>query len=466
MTLRARFTLFIAGVVLATVAAYTAALLAAEAGHFKRQAEAVQWRATEHLARVCGEAALTKNELTALNFFKELQTTPHLLEALCVAPSGLVWLRDDLGRLKIRTIIQQNPLKRTKTIEDTNGKTRWIYTVPLLRNGRVLAAAQVVFDGQETVRSVHLLLRETARRSFGVPIIAMGLAILLSWFAARALTRPILKMAVGARRLAKGDWSARVPTNAPGELGELGHEFNLMSERLGELDRLKDQFVHTVSHDLRNPLGAVATSVRMIRGEDTPARVAPLVDIIETSVVRLEAMVSNILDTARLREGPLTYDLRPVPLSPIVNELARLYQPVAEQSRKTIGIHVAPDLPPVQGDEEKIRRVFLNLLTNAFKFTRAGDRIEMSARPVPGGVEMKVKDTGVGIEPDRLQRLFVPFRSTDGATGEARKGQGTGLGLFIVKSLVEGQGGQLRVESVVGQGTTFTFTLPTAAGPS
>ena len=107
--------------------------------------------------------------------------------------------------------------------------------------------------------------------------------------------------------------------------------------------------------------------------------------------------------------------------------------------------------------------MFLNLLTNAFKFTRAGDRIELSARPILGGVEMSVKDTGVGIAPERLERLFVPFRSTDGATGEARKGQGTGLGLFIVKALIEGQGGQLRVESVVGQGTTFTFSLPAGA---
>ena len=92
VTLRTRFILFIAGVVLITVVAYTAALLAAEAGHLKRQAEAMQWSAAEHLSRVCGEAALTTNELTALNFFKELRSTPYLLEAMCVAPSGTIWL--------------------------------------------------------------------------------------------------------------------------------------------------------------------------------------------------------------------------------------------------------------------------------------------------------------------------------------------------------------------------------------
>ena len=124
MTLRARFTLFIVSVVLITVMAYTAALLAAEAGHLKRQAETMQWSAAEHLARVCGEASLNTNELTVLNFFKELRTTPHLLEAMCVAPSGMVWLSDDLNGGMNRTLVQQNVRQRTKTIDETNAGSR------------------------------------------------------------------------------------------------------------------------------------------------------------------------------------------------------------------------------------------------------------------------------------------------------------------------------------------------------
>lgn len=464
LSLQARLTLFMAGVVLVTVLTYTAALLVTEARNLRHQAEAAQWKTVEHLASVCGEAHLNRNELIAINFFKELRKSPHFIEAMCLSPTGDVWLRDDLSRLNDKT----EPLvsiHREKTEMAENGHLYWAYSVPVERNGRALVAARVVFDGRGTLIEVNRLLKETARRSMAVPGMVLLLSIFLSWILARALTRPIMGLAAGARRVAKGDWNARVPTSAPGELGELAREFNTMSEQLGDLDRLKDQFIHAVSHDLRNPLGAVATSTRMLRGEDLPARADPLVDIIETSVVRLEAMVSNILDTARMRESQLIYDLRPVFIPPILAELNRLYQPVAEQARKSLAVKTPADLPPIQADEEKVRRIFLNLISNAFKFTRAGDKIELSAREVPGGLEMEVKDSGLGIAPDRLAQLFVPFRSTEGTTGQSKKGQGTGLGLSIVKALVEGHGGRLTVLSELGQGTRFTFTIPLGGPP-
>lgn len=464
-SLQSRFALFIIAVVLVTVGTYSAALLVTEAGNLKHQAENAQWKTADHLASVCGEALLNRNELIALSFFKELRTSPHYIEALCFNSKGSAWLRDDLSRLTEPTDPADRSLKRMKIERQEAETLRWIYTVPVMKNGKILVAARVVYDGQKTLMGVHRLLKESARRSVPVPVAVLLLAIVLSWIAARALTRPILGLAAGARRVAKGDWNVRVPTTAPGELGELAREFNLMSEQLGDLDRLKDQFVHTVSHDLRNPLGAVATSTRMLRGEDLPVRAGPLVDIIETSVVRLDAMVSNILDTARMREGHLIFDLRTVAVPPILTELTRLYQPVAEQSRKLLEVNVPMDLSPVYGDEEKIRRVFLNLISNAFKFTRAGDRIELSARNIKGGVEMAVKDSGVGIASDRVGRLFVPFRSADGVAGESRKGQGTGLGLSIVKALIEGQGGHLFVQSALGEGTAFTFTLPLGEVP-
>lgn len=460
LTLPLRFTFFIVGVVLVTVFAYTVALLATERGHLNRQAEAAQWDVTTHLANVCAEATLTKNELTALNFLREVRGSPHFLEAMCLDSSGKIWLSHDLARLKPGEIAGEGGLGRGRAVTETSVQTRWAYTVPVRRNGKDLAIARMVFDGNETLQSVNDLLRQTAERALTVSLAAVLLAILLSWLAARTLTRPILALAAGARRVARGDWTARVPTSMPGEMGELAREFNAMSQQLGELDRLKDQFIHTVSHDLRNPLGAVAASTRLLRNEGLSTGAVPLVDIIETSVVRLEAMVSNILDTAKLREGRLTYDLGSVNIRSVVTELARLYQPVAEQARKTLVLDLPETLPNVWADEEKVRRVFLNLITNAFKFTRANDRIVLSARSAKGAVKIKVSDTGVGIAPERVPKLFVPFHSTEGTTGEARRGQGTGLGLSIVKVLVEGQGGQLEVRSEVGKGTTFEFTLP------
>jgi signal transduction histidine kinase len=195
-------------------------------------------------------------------------------------------------------------------------------------------------------------------------------------------------------------------TDAPGELGDLAREFNHMSKQLGELDRLKDQFLHTVSHDLRNPLSAVITSVRLLRNDRLPPEFGPLINIIEASVVRLQTMASNLLDTARLREGGLTFQFQWVEVPPLVAELTRLYQALADKAGKTIVVDVPPDLPRLWADEEKVMRIFLNLVSNAFKFTRTRDRITLMARAVPGAVEFPGERYGVG-DPSGSKRPIV-----------------------------------------------------------
>ncbi|MBK8575659.1 MAG: ATP-binding protein [Elusimicrobia bacterium] len=145
--------------------------------------------------------------------------------------------------------------------------------------------------------------------------------------------------------------------------------------------------------------------------------------------------------------------------------MERLYRPLADQSHKDLTWEAAAGIPAFFVDEEKLFRVMLNLLTNAFKFTREGDRIMVSVRWVEGARhEIRVADTGWGIPPEQMARLFVPYRATRGAGGEVKKNQGTGLGLSIVKALVEGHGGTVRVESVLNQGTTMILTLPCGGG--
>ena len=170
-----------------------------------------------------------------------------------------------------------------------------------------------------------------------------------------------------------------------------------------------------------------------------------------------------MLDIACLQEKALVFEKKFFALGPLARELVRLYEPLARQSKKTIDLEFPADLPPLLGDEEKVFRILLNLVVNAFKFTREGDRILVSARSgSPGSLECRVSDTGRGIPPDRLPSLFKPYRSRGNAESE-KSAQGAGLGLSIVKVLVEGQGGTLRVESSPGQGTVFVFTLPTGA---
>lgn len=460
MTLRVRFSLFIAVVILATVTLYSAGFLLSERRHLENESEKTQGIAADHLAHACGQALVNKDDLAVLNFFKELGNSADFVDALCLNEQGRVALHSDLKKVGQQYALK-NFIRPRRTIERNSlGQILWAYDRPVLRAGRPVAGARVVFNGTRTQETIKNALANTIRRSTRLALGILLVALFLSWIAARALTRPILALAVGAKQVAEGDWSARVDASAPGELGTLAQEFNAMSEKLGELDRLKDQFVAAVSHDLRNPLGAITASAKMLQDDDLRPPSRDQVDLIVSSVTRLSAMVSNMLDIACLQEKALVFDRKTFSLLPLTRELVQLYRPLALQSKKIIELNIPPDIPSIFADEEKVFRVFLNLVVNAFKFTRDGDRISISAHPLTSGlVECRVSDTGRGIPLDRLPDLFEPHRSR-GKSASDRSGQGAGLGLSIVKVLVEGNGGTIRVDSVPQKGTTFIFTLP------
>lgn len=464
MSLRVRFGLLISGVVALTVLVHLVSLLTSEARHLSRKAEESHWTAAHHLAQVCGESSINRDDLAALNFLKELSRAQDLVEAMCLNAQGGIRLHRNMSFVG-RPLLTALPARAQREESQKDGRAVWIYTVPAERQGVSLGAARVLFNPQETQKQVRAQLVQVVNRSLRMSGVTLFVALLFSWLAARALTRPILMMAREAKRLSKGDWEARVPEEAPGELGELSREFNAMSQKLGELDALKDQVMHSVSHDLRNPLGAMTTLARMMKADDLPATSQAYAEAIETTAIRLAAMLNNILDTARLKDGPLAFNRVHVSPQKLFSDLERLYRPLADQSHKTLTWDAPPGIPAFFADEEKLFRVMLNLLTNAFKFTREGDRISVSVRPAgTDWLEVRVADTGWGIAPEQMARLFVPYRATRGGVGEAKKNQGTGLGLSIVKALVEGHGGTVRVESVLNQGTTMILTLPCVGG--
>lgn len=464
MTLRTHFTLFISAIGVLTLAVHTGALLTSEARHLNRQLERAHWTNTEHLAQACREALVSRNDLALFNFLKTLQNSDDVTESMCLYPDGRVLLHNDLKRVGTRVEIAGTNFPQ-KEMDGVHHQERWVYTMPVKHDGRPLGWARVVYDGAKSRQRVWTPLIQNLRRSLGLTGSIFLLVVFLSWIAARALTRPILALVKGSQRLARGDWTVRVPTRAPGELAQLSQEFNAMSAKLGELDRLKDQFVYTVSHDLRNPLSAIATAARGLKYEGMTDTSSSLVEVIESSTKRLGTMVNNILDLARLREGQLTFNMDSFDVHPLLAEIDQLYQPLAVETQKTFTVEVPPHLPLLLADQEKVLRVFLNLLANAFKFTERGDQIRLSARVEdPDKIAFAVYNTGREIPPNRLAKLWEPFRSVEGSDNENKKNQGAGLGLSIVKALVEGHGGHVNVTSAAGQGTTFSFSFPTAKG--
>ncbi|MBL0059389.1 MAG: HAMP domain-containing histidine kinase [Elusimicrobia bacterium] len=459
MSLGVRFTLWILAVMAMTGGVMVGGFLGVERGYLLTEGRRTHQTNTDHLAQVCAETLVNNDELGLMNFLKELRKSTELDEAYCVDGGGKVLAHTNLAFLG--QVIDRNPAAWMSALPDPVKADRWTYQSAALRGGRPAVFARSVFRSSAVKRMVGERITNMVHRSIGLGLSVLGLALLSAWGTARTMTRPIRKLSQGVRRVGGGDWTVRVPDHGPGELGDLAREFNTMSNRLGDLDRLKDEFIHNVSHDLRNPLSAIATSAKMLRTDNLPPSSAPVLKVIESAALRLRTMVNNILDTAKMREGRLAFDKTEFSPHKLLEDLFALYTPMAEKSGKKLVLDLPADLPPLHADEEKILRIFLNLLSNAFKFTKAGDEVGLSGRAQGSWVEFRVWDTGWGISPERLPALFKPFHSTDEGPN-APPQQGTGLGLSIVKVLVEGHGGRVSVASTLGKGTSFTVLLPAA----
>ncbi len=298
---------------------------------------------------------------------------------------------------------------------------------------------------------------------FRVALIALVCVVLSGIIAvpiARFITHPIAELVEATRRLAQGDMTVRVPAYGKGELAVLGRSFNSMVETLHQTqqellhkERLASmgQLAAGVAHEINNPLGTILLFSDVMYKEasqDDPRRDDLKMIINETT--RCKNIVADLLNFARQQEVLAQETDVHVLLEQAVEGISR--QPIFE------GVEIVrqfgPDLPAIQADPAQLQQVFVNLLNNAAEAMGGGGTITLATRPLNGQVEIKVSDTGCGIPEENLGKLFTPFFTTKAL------GKGTGLGLSIVYGIIKMHRGQIAVQSQVGQGTTFTVTLP------
>ena len=304
-----------------------------------------------------------------------------------------------------------------------------------------------------------------------VGVVALGLAMVVAAAVAHRFTTPLRRLTEASRSLAEGDFSQRIKPEdvraGSSELSELAVQFNSMAEKLEESvsiirrdrDRSRD-FLADVSHELRTPIAALLTFNELLKdqaGHDPAAR-AEFLESSRVQLERLDWLAQNLLELSKLESGLVLLDLRPDDLRAAVESSVEQAQQAAR--RRKIDLHLSlPEAPlRVRHDPQRIGQVVNNLVGNAIKFTPPGGRVDILVGPNGDGARIDVVDTGTGIDPSELPRIFDRFYR--GTRANEARGSGSGLGLAIVHSIVDMHHGTIAVDSRLGAGSRFTVLLP------
>lgn len=380
-----------------------------------------------------------------------------------IDPSGPVIDGDRLGPVIAEE--RENPAARSFEVAWTPdpSSTEAFHALPLLGRDKDLLGVLLVGNSQSDVVSLERRIRILAA---GVVAIGLLIGLLLSWWGAARVTRPVRRLVEGAREVSSGNWGARVSVRGGGEMSQLATAFNRMTEDLSEqraqlvqAERVAAwrELARRLAHELKNPLFPLQTTVENLqrakdRGPEQFDEVfSESTGILLAEIDNLKTIVARFSDFARMPQP----ELASVNINEVVRGAVRLFEAQFSAVGRppiTPEFHLAEDLPPIQADAAMLHRAIENLVLNAMDAMPAGGVLMLRTSHRAGEVDIEVSDTGMGLTPQECDRLFTPYYTT--------KLHGTGLGLAVVQSVVSDHGGRVSVESESGVGTSFHIHLP------
>ena len=329
-----------------------------------------------------------------------------------------------------------------------------------------LTTAEQILRGRtsDRVTAADEALGDALNVSVAALAVALLLATGIALWLTRSISEPVQALEVGMRAVADGDLehSLQFDVTRQDEFGRLAISFQDMSRQLAELDKLKAEFVSIASHELKTPINVILGYLQLMEeGVYGPMneKQVPIARTIQAQARTLARLAAQLLDVSRFEAGSGRIEPRPLKLPAMLDDLERTFHVLAVQRQVDFRVNRSEGLPvDVMWDADRINEVTGNLLANAFKFTPAGGTVELTAGPDKNGVCIEVRDSGAGIAPAQLPRIFEKFYQADNQRSASAKG--TGLGLAIAKEIVDAHHGRITCASEVGVGTTFTLTLP------
>ncbi|MBC7258176.1 MAG: HAMP domain-containing protein [Chloroflexi bacterium] len=307
--------------------------------------------------------------------------------------------------------------------------------------------------------SEQRFLTRTRGILISVAALAVVLGLVISAILSRSLTAPLQRLAAAARAVAQGDIGKRVSVEGTSEVAEVAQAFNEMTTALEKAEKLRQNLVSDVAHELRTPLSVLQGNLRAILDDVYPldkAEIARLYD--ETRI--LARLVDDLQELAQAEAGALRFNIVPTDVASVLRSAVARFEPAAEGKSIRLTCEIPEALPEAMADPDRVSQILNNLISNALRHTPEGGQIALSAAAKEGFVEISVADTGEGIAPEDLPHVFDRFWRAD--RSRSRAGGGAGLGLAIVRALVEAQDGRVHAASEgPGKGSVFSFTLPT-----
>ncbi len=488
MSIKFKLMLTIDSLVLLAVLMFGSILYTSEKIILQDQILADRQNVLQSFANVTSESLLSQDPEILISYTSDLKRIISELEVAYVADGRKILAHTDKNLsprplplsytgARIRSSADKLLVKSdVSSLTGTRGISFSKKTITV--NGRAYNIA-VGYSDAKVHGHIRAVLDSVLVRLLKAGLAAILAATLLALWLSSRMTRPIKKLVKAFDITGKGDLNYKLrDTGRRDEIGALNREFNSMVDKLKELDQLKKDFVSSVTHELKSPIGAIESYLDLMaydinKSVNDPSSCAPKlpkflenISFIKQNTSRLLRFVGDLLDAARIEKGKFEITRKPSRIEPIVQDAVKLFSERAKAS----GIELrsagfAEKLPEVYIDAERISQVLVNLVSNALKFTPRGGTVTVAASllPAPKGgrraLEVSVMDSGIGIPRTDIGKVFEKFYQVPGGRNNVAGPKGTGLGLYIVKSIIEAHGGKAYAESS-SKGSRFYFEIP------